>query len=261
MAEKDPAAPAARPAPPRPAEAPAAPAVAPPPVSTHWKRKDHGEGDGHESERWLLPYADFITLLMVLFMTLYALQLVKAKDVAAKMQESQVQQQADAQAGGEPPPQQDPRLEELIEALKEFRDAGLIKLTQDARGVEIQVNAKLLFHSGDARLLPQANEVLKEIVKVLKNYPSQDILVEGHTDSVPISTAKYESNWELSSARAGSVVRFMVDQGIESLRLSAMGRADNVPAALGTDPESLAANRRVTILLMGAVPARKGEKL
>lgn len=242
----------ARPESSRPTPAPTA--EKPPAAYSHppssWTPKDAGDGEEAESKRWLLPYADFITLLMVLFMTLYALQLVKEKDVAIKQLESGTPQVAE----------QDNQMDEVLATLRAFRDSGQIKLAQDARGVEIAVNSKLLFHSGDARLLPDAYPVLQQIAAVLNTYPNQHILVEGHTDSQPISNAKYESNWELSSARAGAVVRHLVDQGVPPFRLSAMGRADNVPAAIGNDPISMAANRRVSILLVFDPQMRKPAK-
>jgi chemotaxis protein MotB len=115
--------------------------------------------------------------------------------------------------------------------------------------VEIAINAKILFNSGDARLLPESFGVLSQIAGVLRDRSKNNILVEGHTDSLPISTAKYESNWELSSARAGAVVRFFADKGIEAHRMAAIGRADNFPLIIGDDAAARAANRRVTILV------------
>ncbi len=202
-----------------------------------------------QSERWLLSYADFITLLMVLFMMLYALQLVKTKDVATSDLRSKP-----VQATPEPKPMLpvtavSPEKQAFLTRISALAEQGLVKFSEDARGVELDINATVLFTSGDARLLPQARKVLAPVANALKGAVKEQILVEGHTDSVPIATAKYESNWELSSARAGAVVRFFVEQGIEPHRLAAMGRADNVPAQLGDDPEALARNRRVTILV------------
>ncbi|WP_415914083.1 flagellar motor protein MotB [Paraburkholderia sp. J12] len=74
-------------------------------------------------------------------------------------------------------------------------------------------------------------------------------VVEGHTDSTPISNAKYASNWELSSARAGAVVRYLVERGVAPGRLAAIGRADNFPLVAGNDAASRAQNRRVTIFV------------
>jgi chemotaxis protein MotB len=202
-----------------------------------------------QSERWLLSYADFITLLMVLFMMLYALQLVKAKDVATSDFRSKPVQASSEPKSTLPTPVISIEKQAFLARISALADQGLVKFSEDARGVELDINATVLFTSGDARLLPQARKILTPVANALKGSAKEQILVEGHTDSVPIATVKYESNWELSSARAGAVVRFFVEQGIEPYRLAAMGRADNVPAALGDDPEALARNRRVTILV------------
>jgi chemotaxis protein MotB len=127
-------------------------------------------------------------------------------------------------------------------------------MRESARGVEIEINAKILFRSGEAHLMQDSDAVLDQVATALKEHSAQQILVEGHTDSVPISTTKYESNWELSSARAGSLVRFLVDRGIEPHRLTAIGRADNIPAVMGDDPLARAANRRVVIIVQYDVP-------
>lgn len=221
-----------------------------------WSPKEDLEEEVN-AERWLLSYADFITLLMVLFMMLYALQLVKAKDAATADQRAQPVAAATAppaegqtEAPAEPPrlpPNPDRAI--FVARIAPLAEQGNLRFAQDARGVELDISAGVLFNSGDARLLPQARKLLQPVAAALRAVPRQQVLVEGHTDSIPIATAKYESNWELSSARAGAVVRYFVDQGIEPYRLVAMGRADNVPAALGDDADSLARNRRVTILV------------
>ncbi|MGF6634240.1 hypothetical protein OKW38_002925 [Paraburkholderia sp. MM5496-R1] len=92
-------------------------------------------------------------------------------------------------------------------------------------------------------------DVLNPIAQGLQKDATGNVLVEGHTDSVPISTAKYASNWELSSARAGAVVRYLVERGIEPHRLAAIGRADNFPLVAGNDAAARAANRRVAIVV------------
>jgi chemotaxis protein MotB len=209
-----------------------------------WRPKEQHDEEESGSERWLVSYADFITLLMVMFMTLYALQLVKNKDVA--MSDMRRQDKVEAPADQKP---QDDKAQALMAGLKPLDEKGEVKLSRTAAGVEIELSAKLLFASGDARLLPTALPVLKSIAMALKDVPRNNILVEGHTDSQPISNGRFESNWELSSARAGVVVRYLVEHGIEPYRLASMGRADNVPAAIGNTPEAYAANRRVTILV------------
>ncbi|MDZ5456138.1 OmpA/MotB family protein [Azohydromonas lata] len=212
-----------------------------------WRPKEQHDEEESGSERWLVSYADFITLLMVMFMMLYALQLVKNKDVVmsdlVRQDKTQATQNVAAQNT------QDEKAAALMENLTALGDNSDVKLSRTAAGVEISLNARLLFASGDARLLPAALPVLKSVTKALKDVPRNNILVQGHTDSQPISNGRFESNWELSSARAGVVVRYLVEHGIEPYRLASMGRADNVPAALGDTPEAYAANRRVTILV------------
>lgn len=222
------------------------------PFSGRRQAKISREKDLEESnsERWLVSYADFITLVMVLFMMLYALQLVKTKGAVLGEMRNQEQVQAPPKTQTTvPAPSPNEKSADLMAHLRALRDSGEVKFAENAKGLEIEINARVLFASGDSRLLPQAVPVLKKIFTALSRSSPSNILVEGHTDSLPISNSRFESNWELSSARAGSVVRYFVERGIEPSRLIAMGRADNVPAALGTDPDSLAANRRVTILV------------
>lgn len=202
---------------------------------------DHGE---EQSGRWLISYADLITTLMVLFLALYVLQLAKTRELEVKALEHRSVKTAGAAQST--PNAARKRLLALLEPLQGNRQ---ITISNAAQGVEIAINAKILFNSGDARLLPESFDVLSQIAGVLRDRSSNNILVEGHTDSVPIATAKYESNWELSSARAGAVVRFFADKGIESHRMAAIGRADNFPLIIGDDAAARAANRRVTILV------------
>ncbi|SEI15312.1 chemotaxis protein MotB [Paraburkholderia hospita] len=133
--------------------------------------------------------------------------------------------------------------------LEPLKDKRQITVKSGPQDIEIGIDARVLFNSGDARLLPQSYDVLDEIATALRKQTDNRILVEGHTDSVPISNARYASNWELSSARAGAVVRFIVDRRIGPRRLAAVGRADNFPLVTGDDAVSRSMNRRVTILV------------
>ncbi len=205
-----------------------------------------------QAERWLISYADLITTLMVFFLALYVLELAKDRDLQTKTLEAQVAStrvQAATHATQAADARKAAARAALIALLKPLSDAHAITTADSPQGVEIAINAKILFMSGDARLLPDSIDVLNRVAQVLQTHSAQNILVEGHSDSVPISTAQYASNWELSAARAGAVVRFFVEKGIEPHRLSAIGRADNVPLVLGDDAAARAANRRVTILV------------
>lgn len=225
------------------------------PASSEAGQDTHDETQEH-AERWLISYADLITTLMVFFLALYVLELAKDRDLQTKTLEAQVTStrvQAATSAAKAADAAADARKTAaqamLVALLKPLNDERAITVATSPQGVEIAINAKVLFTSGDARLLPDSVDVLDRVAKVLATHSAKNILVEGHSDSVPISNAQYASNWELSAARAGAVVRFFVDKGIEPHRLSAIGRADNVPLVLGNDPAARAANRRVTILV------------
>ena len=109
-----------------------------------------------------------------------------------------------------------------------FVKNGQMNVSQTGRGVELEINASALFNQGEADIQSEAKKTLADAAKVLATM-SFAIEVEGHTDNLPISTAKFPSNWELSSARASSVVRLFIDQGIPAKRLKAVGAADNHP--------------------------------
>jgi chemotaxis protein MotB len=203
-------------------------------------------------ERWLISYSDLITSLMVLFLALYALELAKYRhlETTTLAARQAVKTQASDTAGADAASARKAAAKkELLSLLGALHDKQQITINESAQGVEIGINAKVLFRSGDAHLLPDSLDVLSQVAAVLARDSSGNILVEGHTDSVPITTAKYESNWELSSARAGAVVRFLVERGIEPHRLAAIGRADTIPVMIGDDDAARAANRRVTILV------------
>jgi len=208
--------------------------------------RDDEEAEGTQSGRWLISYADLVTTLMVLFLALYVLQLAKYNALDARYQTLARHDSGTASAPGAAMPERAPAWLASLDALKAN---GRISLVRAPHGIEIGIDAKILFNVGDARSLPDATPVLSQIAQALSAHATGDILVEGHTDSVPIANAKYESNWELSSARAGSVVRYLADRGVAPHRLAAIGRADTQPLVAGDDAAARARNRRVTIFV------------
>ncbi|MBN3793599.1 OmpA family protein [Burkholderia sp. Ac-20392] len=208
--------------------------------------RDDDELEGAQSGRWLISYADLITTLMVLFLALYVLQLAKYNALDARYQTLARHSESAASASAAVTPEHSPPWLALLDSLK---SNGRISLVKAPHGVEIGIDAKILFNVGDARLLPDSSPVLNQIAQALSDHATGDILVEGHTDSVPIANAKYESNWELSSARAGSVVRYLAERGVAPHRLAAIGRADTQPLVAGDDAAARARNRRVTIFV------------
>ena len=219
-------------------------------LATDKNGHDDGQDSGEQSDRWLISYADLITTLMVLFLALYVLQLAKNSELQIQtLQHRPVKEAVDVEPPITAANAKDAAKKQLLSLLAPLQDNRQITISHTPQGVEIAINAKVLFNSGDARLLPESFAVLERIAAVLRDRAKNNILVEGHTDSLPIATAKYESNWELSSARAGAVVRFFADKGIEAHRMAAIGRADNFPLIIGNDAAANAANRRVTILV------------
>ncbi|MDP2761018.1 MAG: flagellar motor protein MotD [Sideroxyarcus sp.] len=236
--------------------------------------------DNHE--RWMVSYADFITLLFAFFVVMYGISSVnegKYKDFSVSM--SQVfGQNGKVTEGGvirltedelyfkalvdkrnarlaEKQLKQNERLQNLSKHLNEklagFVRKGTMSVSQTERGVTLDINASMLFLGGDATLQPEAVATLRDVAKILL-HEELPVEVEGYTDDLPISTVKFPSNWELSSARASSVVRLFIEQGVRANQLKAIGHADNHPVAGNDNADGRARNRRVTVTVLAAPP-------
>jgi outer membrane protein OmpA-like peptidoglycan-associated protein len=145
------------------------------------------------------------------------------------------------------------RMERAVQdAMQALIDAKLVTVRRENMWLEIEINTDILFPSGAAGFAPAAEPVLDKLAEVLKPFPNP-IRVEGHTDDRPVHTASYPSNWELSAARAASVVHQFTKQGIEPLRLEIVGFGQYHPRQPNTTPEGRNANRRVAILVLEAV--------
>lgn len=144
--------------------------------------------------------------------------------------------------------------EALRQSLGDLVTDGLAQVNFDQRWVEVNLDSKILFDSAQANLHQDALRALAAMSRVLRVVPNE-INVEGHTDNIPISTRDYPSNWELSSARAASVVHYMARQGLDPARLAAIGMGENRPLTTNNTPEGRAMNRRVRLLIMALPPA------
>lgn len=144
--------------------------------------------------------------------------------------------------------------ENLVKELKQEIEKGDIKITQAVDRLSVNMVEKILFDSGEAELKPEGLKVMKRVGDILKNIKDKQIRVEGYTDNVQIGAKirkKYPSNWELSTARATNVVRYLQDKaGVDPKMLSAAGLADNKPVAVNDTPEGRAQNRRIEIVLL-----------
>lgn len=137
-------------------------------------------------------------------------------------------------------------METSLEGL--IRD-DLIKVNREAYWLELEINTKLLFPSGSATLADAALPVLRQVADMLAGRSAR-IQVEGHTDNVPINSAVFPSNWELSSGRAASVVHLFAENGVDPERMVAMGYGEFAPVASNRTAEGRARNRRVTIMIL-----------
>ena len=145
---------------------------------------------------------------------------------------------------------------ELEKRLAPLINQGKVHVNLSNWGISVELNASILFPAAEAKLNPESFETLRSIASILKDQP-QSIHVAGHTDNKMIKTPSFPSNWELSSARAGSVVRLLIDAGIEPKRLAAIGFADNQPVDTNSTNEGRMRNRRVQLSIM----AKSSEEL
>lgn len=230
-----------------------------------------GEG---ESDGWMLTYLDLITVLLVMVMAMLAQALIQrhAPVDAASARVLDIAGLTRVEAPGSlllvPPVPAPAVVEPVVEAPPEpavaapvpeeptnpLADLPLdqlgsdIEVIRNERSLGFRIDSSILFPSGQADLDPKGLEVLQRLAGVLKGLPHR-ILVAGHTDTRRIRNDRYPSNWELSGARAGSVVRFLQQQGIAGERMTAMGMAGTQPLADNGSVEGRARNRRVELTL------------
>lgn len=250
------------------------------------RRKRREEHDNHE--RWLVSYADFITLLFAFFVVMYALSTVnegKYRILSDSMSSAfrnvpvnsasplppavtlpiQVIQKPAAAAKAKEAVKQKQRekmshvAKDILEVMAPLIEQGKVRVIETSRGVTIEINDSILFSPGQALLQPALVNAMGAVADVLAptDFP---ITIEGHTDNVPIKTAQFPSNWELSAVRATTVLRLFADSGVAAERLTAIGFADTRPVEPNLLADGRARNRRVTILIDSVVP-EKGKEL
>jgi chemotaxis protein MotB len=221
-------------------------------------------------ERWLVSYADFITLLFAFFTTLYAISVVdarKAERLVQSIHESfggalaQDGTASTAWDGSEPRPGENAtpgaerdaqRLDAVrvrTEQLARSLDDQAVRVRSTERGIVISLSDSAFFDSAGSAIPERARAVLLEVARELAPLPNH-VRVEGHTDDVPIATQAFPSNWHLSTARAVAVVIALADSGIPPYRLSAAGFADQRPVVPNATAEGRRMNRRVDLVVL-----------
>lgn len=245
------------------------------------RRRREEEHENHE--RWLVSYADFITLLFAFFVVMYAISSVnEGKYKVLSNSLTNAFKNTTGQPGGQPiatiqgapllpvkpiaKPDKLPDQKKVEEKKNEQRQKmrnvaddiknalqpliaqGKVKLLETSRGVTVEINDSILFPAGQARLQPASISAMQAIAQVLadSDFP---ITIEGHTDNVPIATPQFPSNWELSAMRATTVLRLFNEGGVGAERLTAIGYGETRPLETNTTVEGKARNRRVSILI------------
>lgn len=237
------------------------------------KRQEEPEKPQNQ-ERWLLTYADMITLLMTFFVVMYALSKIetnKFSALAESLQEAFNMPgiQLESGQGGHsqsptdallrPPPGtglsprpssiRDPFIERARSTLATEIKTGAVRMNTEARGVVLALSGDVNFREGSANLEPSAMRIMEKVADLVRGMPNP-IVVEGHTDNTPVAPgSRFDSNLMLSAARAVSVAQALELLDVPKDRLSATGYGDAKPAQPNNTPEGRAYNRRVDILI------------
>jgi len=206
----------------------------------------------NQRDRWLLSYADFVTLLFAVFVMMYATE-------KSRSAERPIQPVVPVAKPVPLPPKPPALLNQLRGNLVGEEQGGFLALSAEPRGVVITLSNDTLFKPGEARIRQSAEASFEAVGKVLSRYPNHMIL-EGHTDSVPIHTVRFRSNWELSTARSIAVMQLLEQRAdIPQDRFSIGGSADNAPVTTDQSAKGRARNRRVDIIVLDDSPALQAD--
>ena len=260
---------------------------------SHQRRRSREEPDN--PDRWMVSYADFITLLFAFFVVMYAISIsqegnfrilsdsleeafnpteLEGEGVFDSPSTSEVPidlggvegEHLDQSVAQEPPPEplspsmerlqalasqalMEPVVDEVEQTLQALVEQGGVNITSDDLWMQIDFESEVLFDSGYAALHQQVQPTMRSLAGVLKQFP-HSVQVEGYTDNVPIQNEIFPSNWELSAARAASVVHLFTQSGVDPQRMSAVGYGEFRPVAENNTPAGRAKNRRVSIVVL-----------
>ncbi len=203
---------------------------------------------------WVIPYANLMTVLMIFFLMLYAYATIGGK---TQSQYEKAMARISKEMGGD-----ESHLKRIIEQEKETaaaeKMADFIKQKELSKYADIEINAQrvkimlsnpVLFDIGSSVLKKESVDTLKEIAALIKGMDS-DVVVEGHTDNIPIAGGKYRSNFELSAARAFSVIKHFIEEGIDQKKFTAFGYGEHRPLYPNDTEENRAKNRRIEINIL-----------
>lgn len=243
------------------------------------RKKYHEDPENHD--RWLVSYADFMTLLFAFFVVMYAISSInegkyrvlsnsltgafgRSTTSLGKIPEAPSAQpvafdplSSAKTKGGDPLRKEREQMtgiaKDILLVLEPLVREGKVRVTQTSRGVTIEINASVLFAPGEAKLTLDSSQALIAIATVL-SADNHAIQVEGHTDNQPIKNPAFPSNWELSAVRASTVVRLFTENGISENRLTAVGQGPKLPVGSNETIEGRARNRRVAVTILATLP-------
>ena len=221
-----------------------------------------------EEDGWFLTYLDLITLLLTMMVVMLSFagpgQQGPASSAASKAAPSALPSSPVLLIGGPgmaspiplpvppsnsgPAPEIAPEADLLASLALDHLDKN-IEVIVSKGTVSFRISSEVLFNSGEANLSGAGRDVMSRLVPTLGSIPGYRVVVEGHTDNMPIQTDRFPSNWELSTGRAASVVRQLQSQGIDAARMRATGYADTRPIAANDTAQGRATNRHVDVIL------------
>lgn len=226
------------------------------------RRKKPAESGGGGAPGWMTTFSDLMSLLLTFFILLFSMSSVSPEKFSSAA--SSIQSVFSGSSGGSTILDGSDVLENIAQQYIENKDiydtvsdylesqelGSDVSVSMDSKGVFVEMKEAILFEPGSADLKDEGIEVLNKL-KGLINEFRNDLVIEGHTDDVPSKSGRFPTNWELSTARAVSVVRYMAEvEGIDPTRLSAIGYGEYRPMVPNNSSENRAINRRVNILII-----------
>jgi len=242
--------------------------------------------ESENTDRWLVSYADFITLLFAFFVVMYSVSQVnegKFKILSETLTDAFIQPERSLQPiqvgevnkadtatsgeetyptdyiGEEATPETDQSFQDirkdLSESLKELIAADLVKIRSNQDWIEIDIGSKMLFPSGSDRLSQAARPLIRVVADIIKEKPNA-VKIRGYTDNIAINTRQFPSNWALSSARAVAVVHLLEQNNIASERMTPEGYGQHQPIGDNNTPQGRVSNRRVVVAVSRFAPAK-----
>ncbi|KAF0124475.1 MAG: chemotaxis protein MotB [Elusimicrobia bacterium] len=227
-------------------------------MAVYKARRDDLENQLNKGALWAVTYGDLMSYLMIFFLVLFSFSVARNDKTKSRQYEESLANiqrafggQADSRGleRARAQEREDKLADKLAGSLKDKALNGMVTVESSELKVRLVLTEAILFASGRADLKERAREVLKPIALDLGGLPNE-IVVEGHTDNLPIKSGPYRTNWELSMARAYAVVAYLEELGLDPKKLAGIGYGENRPAADNAAPEGRARNRRIEISLI-----------